>query len=97
MQNQAKRSKNQPASMPEKEDIGNSKVLGGHMNETRIGAQQDLKGAKNLGIGAESGALLSSPRCSDWLETHVTVEAQHSTVPVRDPSALRDSLKPGLD
>ena len=59
MQNQAKRSKNQPASMPEKEDISNSKVSSGQMNETRIGAQQDLKGAKNLGIGAESGAVFT--------------------------------------
>ena len=59
MQNQAKRSKYQPASMPEKEDIGNLKVSSGQMNETRIGAQQDSKGAKNLGICAESGAMLS--------------------------------------
>ena len=63
MQNQAKRSKNQPASMPEKEDIGNSKVSGSHMNETRIGAQQDLKGAKNLGKNAESAKKIPCQHC----------------------------------
>ena len=97
MKNQAEPSKNHAAAKPEQEVIEDSKISSGQLKGTRVGAQQDKERPKNIRSGAESGAILTFSNHSDRLEAHVTVDTQYSMVPVRNPSALRDSLKPSVD